>query len=229
MLIYICDDEQKILLDIVDKVKSCCPQSNIVSFSDSRELLISLFKKPCDILLLDIDMPQISGHDVAKQLMEMSCKPLLIFVTSHDELVYDSLKFHPFGFVRKSYFDEEVEKVINDCIVEIASRKQYFSFRVGSENIRLPVPEILFLESDGNYLKVITNSSKYRFRDTISNIEKDLSFKGFVRIHRGFLVNQLHTRKITSIEVELSNGCCLPIGRNYYETAKKQLMRYMMR
>ena len=102
MKIYICDDEPKILSDISSKVKDTLSGFDISEFTSGKSLLEAIAENSCDILLLDIDMPEISGLDIAKELAMMTEKPLLVFVTSHDELVYDSFKFHPFGFVRKS-------------------------------------------------------------------------------------------------------------------------------
>ncbi|MBQ5331897.1 MAG: LytTR family transcriptional regulator, partial [Oscillospiraceae bacterium] len=56
-----------------------------------------------------------------------------------------------------------------------------------------------------------------------------LSDSGFIRIHKGFLVNQAAVKMLTSDEAELINGTRIPIGRSYSETAKKQLMRYMLK
>lgn len=106
MKIYICDDEPKILSDISAKIRSLLTEADISEFTGGNALLEAICENSCDILLLDIDMPEISGLDIASRLTDPANKPLLVFVTSHDELVYDSLQFHPFGFVRKSYMNK---------------------------------------------------------------------------------------------------------------------------
>ncbi len=62
--IYLCDDEPKILSDLSKKVKTCIPDSIIQSFPSGAALLEGLQNEPCDILLLDIDMPDINGMDI---------------------------------------------------------------------------------------------------------------------------------------------------------------------
>lgn len=111
MKIYICDDEEKILQDLSVLVNACCPESMISSFSSGKELVNNLYKQNCDILLLDIDMPEINGMEVAKELSNLSRKPILVFITSHDELVYQSFQYHPFGFIHKRFYKEELSKV----------------------------------------------------------------------------------------------------------------------
>ena len=129
MKIYLCDDEYKILENMKKTVQQCQSASEVQGFSSGRELMRALEKEVCDILLLDIDMPDINGMDIAKWLVGLKKRPLLIFVTSHDELVYESFQYHPFGFIRKNYFDIEIRKVLADCVKELESSEKYFHFR----------------------------------------------------------------------------------------------------
>lgn len=227
--IYICDDEPKINSDISQMVSNLVADSVISEFLSGRDLLAEMNKNTCDILLLDIDMPEISGLDIAVQLTALAEKPLLVFVTSHDELVYDSFQFHPFGFIRKSYIDKELPRILADCVAELHSRDKHFCFHTASADVKLPLDEILYFEADGNYLKVFAKCGEYRFRDTLSAVENTLSGSGFIRIHKGFLVNQAAVRTLAYDEAELIGGAKIPIGRSYSESAKKQLMRYMLK
>ena len=229
MKIYICDDEPQIVRDMENKIKNILQDGFITSFTDGKQLLKTLESASCNILFLDIDMPEISGLDIAKELEKMSEKPLLVFVTSHDELVYDSLQYHPFGFIRKSYFEREIEKLLKDCEKELSKKERHFTFKSGTENMRIKLSEILYFESDGNYLKLFTDGQEYRLRDTVAAVENTLSSSGFVRLHRGFLVNQAAVKRLGTEEAELGNGVKIPIGKNYAQEAKKRLMRYMLK
>ncbi len=228
MLIYICDDEEKILSDMVCKVKTYLPDCSINAFSNPNDLLSIIKEKSCDILLLDIDMPQISGLELAKELSSIQVKPLLIFVTSHDELVYDSLQYHPFGFVRKSYFDIEIEKILNDCVLELSKKESYFYFKFGNEHTKILLSEILYFEAEGNYLRLYTKSQEYRFRETITAVENTLNSNGFIRVHKGFLINQAAVTLLRTDELELYNGTIIPIGRAYAPNAKNRIMRFII-
>lgn len=228
MRIYLCDDERQILQDMAVKVQSMQPGSRVRCFERSTDLWEVLRTEACDVLCLDIDMPEISGLELAARMEELAARPLLVFVTGHDELVYDSLKFHPFGFVRKAYFAEEMEKLLKDCEEELGSRERHFTFQAGAERVKLPLAEIFYFESEGNYVKLsVRTGETYRFRDTLYSLEAALSGDGFIRIHKGFLVNQRAVRVLRGNEAELENGTCLPIGKSYAQTARSRLMRYM--
>lgn len=227
--VFICDDEARILFDIAEKVKSELDKAEIRMFSTGVKLLERLSEAKCDILLLDIDMPGLNGLEIAAKLGSLPEKPLLIFVTSHDELVYDSLQFHPFGFVRKGYLEKELPKILADCVQEINCHEKHFCFHANNSEIKLPLDDILYFEAEGNYLKLFAKSGEYRFRDTITSVENALCDSGFVRVHKGFLLNQSAVKILSSDKAELIDGTLLPIGRSYGENAKKRLMRYMLK
>lgn len=227
--VFICDDELRIASDIADKVKSELADAEISMFSTGVKLLERLSEEKCDILLLDIDMPELNGLEIAARLGALSEKPLLIFVTSHDELVYDSLQFHPFGFVRKGFLEKELPKMLADCVRELTGREKHFCFHSNNSEIKLLLEDILYFEAEGNYLRLFAKGGEYRFRETIAAVENTLRESGFVRIHKGFLLNQSAVKILSSDKAELTDGTLLPIGRSYAENAKKRLMRYMLK
>lgn len=227
MNIHICDDEQKIVDDLADLVQNYCPDCHIEKFYSGSELVKSISKEACDILLLDIDMPDMSGMEVAKGLAELKKKPLLIFVTSHDELVYESFQYHPYGFVRKRFYNEELPKLLRDCQSELVKGQEHFSFRAEGKDVRLLISEIMYFEAEANYLRIYTKECEYRFRSTLTAVDNSLKSAGFIRIHKGFLVNQEAVKTINSEEATLSDGTRLPMGKTYVEEARRELMRYM--
>ena len=227
MKIYLCDDEKEIREEICAAVSAVLPSAKVSAFADGKCLLTQLKEVSCDILLLDIDMPELSGMEAAEYLMELPHKPLLIFVTNHDELVYESFRYHPFGFVRKQFLNEELEKVLKDCVAELEQGKQHFNFRSEGKEVCLKLSDLFFFESEGNYLKVYTQNVEYRFRSTITAVEGALKRDGFIRIHKGFLVNQSAIRLFGTDVVELTDGRTLPVGKTYLEEAKRQFMRYL--
>lgn len=227
MKLYLCDDELKMREEIAARVSDGLPEAEVCAFSGGGELLQQLKEEVCDILLLDIDMPELSGMEVARQLGELPKKPLLIFVTGHDELVYESFQYHPFGFVRKQFLNQELKKLLQDCRAELEQGKRHFNFRTEGKEVCLLLSELLYFESEGNYLKVYVTDAEYRFRSTITAVEGALKKDGFIRLHKGFLVNQSAIRLFGTEVVELTDGTSLPVGKTYAEEAKQQFMRYL--
>ena len=232
MNIAVCDDESKILEEIADFINKEFPGNKIETFSDGESFLsvikTGLNTEP-DVLLIDIDMPGMSGMEVAAVLASEKARTLIVFVTAHDELVYDSFKYHPFAFVRKKYLEDELRNVLKDCQKEIVSRNKQFIFKNASQTINLAQNEILYFEGQANYLAIHTTGDEYRMRSTMTAVEKELENCGFLRIHKGFLVNLEHVKILKTENLELDNGELLPIGKSYSDEAKKSILRYMRR
>ncbi len=227
MRIYLCDDEQKMLENMAKQVKECVPEAEVRTFTEGKALMEQLQQEGCEVLLLDIDMPEISGMEVARWMQTIGNRPLLVFVTSHDELVYDSFQYHPFGFIRKGFFEHEIARVLEACKKELGSKLVYFHFRTEGQEIRVALGDIRYFEADGNYLKLFLQQGEYRFRSTLAAVENSVGTGGFIRIHKGFLVNQAVVRVIGADEVQLADGTRLPLGKTFAEDARTQFMRYM--
>ncbi len=227
MRVYLCDDELKMREAIAAEIAACFPEAEVEKFASGTALLSALQQKECDVLLLDIDMPELSGMEVASRLAELPKKPLLVFVTGHDELVYESFQYHPFGFVRKQFLHTELAKAVKDCVAELESKNRSFHFRTPEGETKVLLSEIQYFESEGNYLKLYTKMGTYRFRSTIGAVEARLAGDGFLRLHKGFLVNQEVVRLFGTEAVELTDGKMLPVGKTYGESAKQQFMRYL--
>lgn len=229
--IAICDDEIKTLENLSTIIKneflSLKIESNYFISNYPEELLDILEKEKIDVLFLDIDMPKISGMDIGKHLLNKGVEILLIFVTSHDALVYESFKYHPFGFIRKSHLKDEISQVVCSISKKLQEQKENLVIKFNNEVNKINLNEILYFEGESNYVNLYTKNEKFRFRETLSNLEKELLNKGFLRVHKGYLISQKEVFLIKAKELKLYNGTLIPIGRSYSETVKKELMKYM--
>lgn len=229
--IAICDDETKILEDITDNVKQQFSLLNIevscFSTNDPKQLIAILEKETIDILFLDIDIPHISGIEVAKYMLGKDYKTLLIFVTSYDSLVYQTFQYQPFGFIRKNYFNEEISEVIKRADKTLNDKKASLTIKVNNELIKIDLCNIKYFEGDANYVNVYTTDSCYRYRETLGNLEKELFRKDFIRVHKGYLINLQFIHVFKGNEVQLDDETVIPVGRSYSENVKKKIMEAM--
>jgi DNA-binding LytR/AlgR family response regulator len=227
-MIAVCVDDEVMTLEYtLDRCRELPQMEAVQGFSQPREALEWLRDHRVDIAFLDIDMPGLSGMEVAERLADSDAKILTVFVTAHDELVYDSFKYHPFAFVRKKFLEEELLSVLKDCEKKTGSRERHFTFRSANETLSIPMDDILYFESLANYLLIHTQTKEFKIRSTISGVESDLKNSDFLRIHKGFLVNMEHIRTMRSDELTLDNEEVLPIGKAYSDEAKKQILRFM--
>lgn len=229
--IVICDDECEILKKIEKRIKTGFKQSGIPAvytvLTDSRELVKVLDSKPVDILFLDIDMPYFGGMEIAKMITDRGYKTLLVFVTSHDALVYQTFAYRPFAFIRKSYFEEEADGVIGRLERELIALREELIIQKGQEVIKIPIDDICYMESEGNYINIRTVDGSEKYRNTLAKIEEELAGKNFVRCHKGYLVNVKYIKRVRNSEIEMMAGMIIPIGRSYEKDVKYRILEIM--
>lgn len=222
----ICDDElsyQNILkqkiLSIFEKEKT---NVEISTYSSGEELLKAMKDKKADVIFLDIDMPEMSGLNVAGDVMNILPKVSLVFVTNRDDLVFDALRCNPFKFIRKSHLDEELADSIKSVIEKTVKEDFTLVLDDGKQIISLSVHEIHYIESIKHYVYIYTDLQEYKLRLKLSECEEKINDYGFIKIHNSILVNTRKIKKITSKEVILVDDKTLPISRANADNVKSQ-------
>lgn len=229
--IVLCDDEKLILQQLCAYTEGVLAETKldycISVFEKPLELMNVLKSQTVDILLLDIDLPQINGMEIASELKQLKHQPLLIFVTCHESLVYESFQYQPFDFIRKSCYEKDLKLSLLRAIKQLVNQKKDYVLEQAEGIIRLQLSEILYFESCANYLKIVTEQNIYQQRKALQNVEAELKDFGFVRIHRGYLLNQRAVHVLKNDRVILINKEELPIGRHFSVTAREALINYL--
>ncbi len=229
--IVVCDDEKEILEDILKKVRNCFDGNNIsaryTGITDARKLMECIQSEKIDVLFLDIDMPYHNGMDIAGYINEQGFKTILIFITSHDALVYQTFAYRPFGFIRKTHLNQEMDELVKRVCKELLENKQELVIRKGQEIIRVLLKDIIYIEAEKNYLVIRTEDDMLRIRETMTGVEKQLQGKGFIRCHKGYLVHAEYIEKLRNSEVILradKESITLPVGRSYEKEVRKKIL-----
>lgn len=233
MNILIIDDEQVVLNSLKETVMRVCEKENIptkVKIEDDPVLVITEEKyKHSDVILLDIDMPDVSGIEIASKINERkgnADKPYIIFVTNKDELVFDALKEQPYSFVRKSHL-EDLTVYLRKIQDKISSADVY-SIKTGRGIDNLYINDIIYLEKKNNYVLFHTEVGIYKERTNIELKYSDLSSYGFLRPQIGYLVNVRYIEKIMKSTIILSTGEDIPLSKKYSKSIKQDFFEWMV-
>lgn len=233
MNILIIDDEHVVLNLLRETVIQLCEKERIpvkVKVEDDPVLAINEEKyKHSDVILLDIDMPDLSGIEIASAINERkgkSDKPYIIFVTNRDELVFDALKEQPYSFVRKSHLED-----LNVCLQRIQekiSATDVYSIKTGRGIDNLYIKDIIYLEKKNNYVLFHTEVGVYKERTNIELKYSDLYSYGFLRPQIGYLVNVRYIEKIMKSTIVLTNGVDVPLSKKYSRAIKQDFFEWMV-
>lgn len=235
MQIGICDDNRRDMDMIAKAVETA-----VMPLTSGYELhlfysgdeLIRHMEEVCeyDVLLLDIDMPDIDGIQIADKLTGSKALVNIIFVTNMVDLVFEAIRYSPFRFIRKERIYEEMDEAMTAVLEKIRNETLLYEFGTGHEVLKILIRDMVYLESQGHYIHIHTSDEKvYNIRGKISSYDEKLCGLGFVRIHVGYLVNIRCIYSISLKGVVLDNGETLPISRRNADKIKGQHADYVRR
>ena len=177
------------------------------------------------MIFLDIQMPEIDGMAIARQLWRQSGESIVIFTTVKEELVFQALRVHPFEFLKKSDIENELPRLLRDILRELHRSGELLTLKCRKGMVSIPVQDVYYLESRRNDIAVYTKEKEYIIRDSLSVKEKELAPYGFIRTHSGFLVNSFHIFMADKMFVILDDGRRVPVSRNRYKIVKEKLLK----
>lgn len=229
----ICDDEPAILDYLHEYISNAFIQQGadiqIDKFTSGKDFLNAHKAEPFDVVFLDIDMPEISGFDIAEIINDIG-EPLIIFVTSHDELVFSSIRFRPFRFIRKTYLDNELPETVEAVKNEIIKRNSgsKFAFQTKSGEVFVDLGKVEYIEIYGHWLKVhIKDDEPLECYGSLSDFERQLEEYDFVRTHKSFLANCKFIFAIEKNQVILDDKTAIPLSRYKVDTVKNKFKKLL--
>ena len=233
MRIAVCDDDNASLKmlekAITDAFSKFTDEFDVRIFSDGKALLDEHKKVQFDIVFLDIDMPVISGFDVADNLNKDS-EALIVFLTSHDELVYSSIKFQPFRFIRKSCLRDELTEAVEALINAFSKRMMSTKYKFQTKNgdVFLNLQKIIYIEIYGHWLKIHIDSGKsVECYGSLTALEKQLAAFDFIRTHKSYLVNCRYIYSLQTKQIILDDQTAIPLSRYKAEAVKEKYQKYL--
>lgn len=222
MRVFIVDDRNADITDLKNKLIQINSQIQIKFCQDPFEAVDILKKTKFDAVFLDIEMPGMSGLEIAES--HLNDETPIIICSSFPEYAVDSAKFRPFDYLLKPVLPKKLKYALLRIEEYYSNNKnqQKIQFQTGkSKYVHCRVCDILYFEAWGDYQKMHTTEGKHLIIETMDELTEKMSLFNFIRIHRKYLVNhecisEIHPKYITI------NNIDLPIGRFYKKNLKKE-------
>lgn len=177
-----------------------------------------------DILLLDIEMGEISGMKLARHLRRAGAAMQIVFITGYMDYIAEGYDVEALHYLLKPVTGERLGQVLDRALERIRTREHMLWLTLQDGVVRLSVYEIRYLEVMRNYTTV-HGAEDYSVKRSLNDLERELD-GGFYRIHRSFIVNLRFVKRITRTEVILKDGTALPLSRKHYEGLNQALIAY---
>lgn len=231
--IAICDDDEQAVPQHETIARQCLSAHGIgfeiATYTRSDNLLCDIVDDHFffDLILLDIEMPDVSGMEIAERIKPILPNVKIIFITSHLEYAVDAYEFSIFRYVPKMDLEKRLWTAIADAakLIELEAGRVY-TIQSKSRLEKIPYKGILYIQRSGKNADIVSESGISKVRKSLQQVYDELCAEEFIFIDRGCIVNMVQIMKISGGMAILRNGKQLPISRSHLREAKQQLNAY---
>lgn len=227
--IAICDDEQNQIEYITSIVTSWSAHEGhgceIRTFASAEAFLFEYEEdKAYDILLLDVEMKNINGIELAKRIRKDNNRAEIIFITSHFEFVGEGYEVDALHYLIKPISAEKLTQVLTKAAEKLSVEPPSVVISCEGETVKLYESDILYVESFLHYIVIHTKDNEYKIKENISVFENKVS-DVFYRIHRSYLVSLKYITRISRTSVNIGNTE-LPLSRGKYDDINRAFIQH---
>lgn len=225
--VLIVDDEflaRKLLSEYVSKVDYL---QLIDTCSDATKAMEVLHKEQIDILLLDIQMPDISGMEMLKLIDK---KPSVILTTAYSEYAVDAFSLGVIDYLLKPFdyarFLQAINKAVNvntsTAVASTDMSNDYLMVKADYKLYKVNYDDLLFIEGQHEYVTFHTKAKRITALYSLKNLEDTLPKDRFVRVHKSFIVSIKNIEDIDKTNVSVA-GSKIPVGASYRDALIERL------
>lgn len=172
--------------------------------------------KNYDILLLDVEMRDISGIELAKRVRAQRGRAEIVFITSHFEFIAEGYEVDALHYLVKPVSEEKLSEVLDRAAARLAAEPPSVVINLDGGTVKLLEADILYGESFAHYIEIHTRTDVYRLKESITAFGERLS-GDFFRAHRSYLVNLKAVERISRTGVTLAGETEIPLARGKYD------------
>jgi len=230
--IAICDDNKydiKTISSALDVLREEGVELETVAFTDGFDL-IKNFENGTryHLLILDMVMDSINGIETAKRIREYDVSMPILIVTSTREFALEGYLVNAWRYITKPLDNERFLDEIKIILDSVSKRDEtYFVIDSSKGLIKLKLDDILYFDSNLHTITAHTAKEQYPFRGKLSQIEEDYTGKNFFRIHKSYLVNLRHIKKISKLCVTLINDEVIDVSKLRAAALNEALLTYV--
>lgn len=237
MRVLAVDDELPALEDLVRLLEASPAVERVESAASAEEALVALGDGAAiDAVFLDVRMPGLGGLELARVLRRFEQPPAVVFVSAFDDAAVDAFELAAVDYLRKPVSRRRLDEAI-----ERASRRTPGGETATLEDETLAVDvlrgggtrllarsSVLYLQAHGDYVRVASTEGRYLVRARLSDLEERWAAHGFVRVHRGFVVNlrravEVRPRLNGTAVLVMADGGEVPIARRQVGELRRKL------
>lgn len=220
----VCNADWNMVDYISDKLREYyAEECEIKKYEDGECLLADSCQERFDAFFLDIGMCGSDGMELAEKIRENNKNVKIVFVTNKEEFAYKGYIYGAFRYVRKSKLDQELREAAESLKKYLDSLNNYLSLKTPTGEITKDIRSIKFFEVNGHIVTIVCQDVRIQVCGTMKEFDDCLNKKGFIRIHKSYLVNYRYINSVEKNGVTLICGKKLPLSRKRADKVRKML------
>ena len=173
-------------------------------------------------------MKAMDGMETAERIRALDSHVIIMFLTGYTDYLQKGYEVQAFRYLIKPVDKEKIKKALGAAISQIQVKKRgFYVLSSGSEDIKFLLDDIYYFESKDHMVYIYEGENSTCVRARLKDIEEDLAHKGFVRCHKGYLVNVFRIKKFGNRDLILDNGSTIPVSRSRAKQSKEAFMLVM--
>ena len=224
----VCDDrpeDSRLVARLASRwARQAGAEAEIESFPSAEAFLFRYEeKKDFDVLLLDIEMTGMDGVELAKTVRRDNEAVQIVFITGYSDYIAQGYEVSALHYLMKPVNEEKFNQVLTRAVSRLARNEPFLTLELPGETVRVPLPEIRYLDVQQNYVTVHAGRD-YTLKRPLAEFEAALD-RRFFRAGRSCIVNLTCIRRGTRAEAELTTGERIPLPRGQYEKLNQAIIR----
>ena len=225
--IAICDDSQADRNYIQDLVLNWISKrgidASISPFSSAENFLFEYHEeKDFDILLLDIEMGQMDGVSLAKQIRQSNETLQIVFITGYSDYIAEGYEVAALHYLMKPVKKGKLSEVLDRAFDKLSKNEKVLNLELSGEMVRVPIYQIRYLDVQANYVTIHAKED-YTIKKTLSQMSTELDDR-FYKVGRSAVVNLTYISRVTKTDISLKDGSLIPLPRGAYEGVNRAII-----
>lgn len=226
------DDELPALRIIEQYALQCTGLQLVAKFRNPTEAAAWLETNPCDLVFLDIQMPQQSGLTL---LQNLRATPVVVFTTAYSEFAADAFDLDAADYLRKPFSAERFNRAVDKAkdYLQLAGKniekaeygndaEGFISIKADGRMVKVYFNEILYVEGFQEYIKIFTQKERFITYERMKNMEAMLPATQFMRVHKSYIVALKQVKAIAGNLLEVGENH-IPVSRDLKEAVVKRV------
>ena len=242
------DDERTQLEDLARLLRNSPSVKEVECAYDGHDALVKASTQAFDAIFLDVRMPNLDGLELGRVLRRFAEPPQLVFVSAYENAAVDAFELHALDYLRKPVGRRRVEEAIERVATAVesgagerrangavaaaaggrgaagADSEEHEMIAVanlhGGSTRLLARRQILYVQSYGDFVRIVTGDGRYLLRTTLAEIERRWEPHGFVRVHRQYVANLRNAVELAPMlggtaELTFADGQTIPVARRH--------------